>query len=74
MNYNIKSHVDKAWVLTYKFDWGTAMLGKYCWKDATEDEYKIKIFRTRQQARKAQKTCCYEKTKIVRVNINISAV
>ena len=67
----IKPSIIDAWALTHKFDQGTRMLGKHCWKDATIDNLPTKVFRTRQQARDARKDCCYKKTKVVKVVIFI---
>lgn len=74
MSINITHTPDKAWALIHKFDWGTAILGKYCWKDSTENEYKKKIFKTRREAREAKKTCCYDKTRVVRIEINLKVI
>ena len=46
-------HVEKRWALTYGE--GGVFLGRYCWPDATKDEYAIRTFRTRAQARFARK-------------------
>lgn len=65
------SRPQKMWALYRDFDWGRSLLGKYCWSDAIEQEYKTKLFRTRQQARDARKTCCYKDAKVVKVTISI---
>lgn len=58
-----------AWALMYKFDWGYALLGKYCWMNAPLLEGPIKTFYTRREAREAKKTCCYKRAVPVKVKI-----
>jgi len=60
------------WALGRTFDWGFSLLGKYCWPDATEAEYKTRLFRTRQQARDSRDTCCYKDARVVKVNVTIN--
>ena len=67
----IKPSFFSAWALSYKFDDGTRILSKYCWKDTTIDDLPTKVFRTRQHARDARKSCRFKKAKVVKVIISI---
>ena len=61
-----------CWALSSKFDHGRLLLGPYCWPLGEQpDRPRITIFLTRKQARKAQETCCYRKTRVERVYVTI---
>lgn len=68
----LKPHKRTGWVLKMKKSGD--MLGKFCWPNAKFEEFPIKIFYTRREAREAKKTCCYKDAVPVKVNVVIEAV
>ncbi|GAI29227.1 unnamed protein product, partial [marine sediment metagenome] len=64
------------WALSAKFDHGRHLLGKYCWMGVSTGVNSIKTatFETREQAREAQKTCCYKKTRVEHVQVTVRIV
>ena len=61
----------KGWALIRRFDWGDSLLGKFCWIGARSDDFNVRIFNTRQEARNARSTCCYKDAKPVKVIIKV---
>lgn len=61
----------RMWALGRNFDWGFGLLGKYAWPNAVDSDVSTKLFRTRQQARDARKSCCYKDAKVVSVMVTI---
>lgn len=83
----MKSYQYKGWVLSKKFDHGRYLLGRYCWNtpgNGVSDSLssltgakpycQIATFETREQAREAQKTCYYKKTRVEKVCITVEIV
>lgn len=76
----------KYWALSKKFGHYQLLLGKYCWltvnrpnndvmlTDIKNNDTNIALFKTRKQARKAQRTCCYGATRVERVLITIEVI
>lgn len=78
MKAKTKTRQFSCWGISYKFDYGRSLLGSYCWEApvnlAEVHGIRTAIFRTRKQARKAQKTCCYKKTRIERLCVTVEAI
>ena len=62
-----------AWALGREFDWGFNLLGKYCWPNSPKEEFRTRLFRTRQQARDARATCTYKDARVVKVVVTIQS-
>lgn len=62
------------WALGRKFDWGFTLLGNHCWPGEEGEEYKTRLFKTRQQARDSRATCNFKDARVVKVNVNIDIV
>lgn len=63
-----------AWALAFEFDQGMQMLHKYDWEGAGINDLPTKVFRTRQQARDARRSCRFKKAKVVKVIISIESL
>jgi hypothetical protein len=76
MEIKMETHTETRWAMIECMEEGYALLGKYCWPDATKTEPIVRTFKTRDEARKAKlKMGSYAKSsKIVKVGMTIEAV
>ena len=74
---SIESKQYDCWALSHKFDWGRSLLGPGCWMlwhPAGGWAVRIRLFRTRKQAREAQADCCYKPTRVERVRVVVEVI
>ena len=62
-----------AWALGREFDWGFGLLEKFWWPNSPKEEFRTRLFRTRQQAREARETCRYKDARVVKVVVTIES-
>ena len=67
----------QVWAISEQIEIGyhRYLLGKLCWDpEARLGPIPIALFSTREEARAAQKTCCYKPTRVERVRVTIEVI
>jgi len=66
---------EKCWALSKQFLKNRCFLGLFCWDNFTSPGIMgVALFRTRKDAKKAQKTCFYLKTRVEKVRVTIEII
>ena len=78
----VTENFEEYWALSSKFPEERLFLGVFCWPVNANttlsgdvlDVMGVALFETRKLARKAQKTCCYHKTRVEKVRVIVEAI